>query len=138
MSSISIVIPARNAEATLAATLDSVAGQSGVEVEVIVVDDGSTDRTREIAAGHSIRAKVVSSPRPGVSAARNAGFAASTGWAVVFLDADDLLKPGALELRSRALREANADTIVVTEHVELVDGRERAPRTRPDLRRGPA
>jgi glycosyltransferase involved in cell wall biosynthesis len=133
MTLVSIIIPAKNAEATLAATLDSVVAQSGIGVEVIVVDDGSTDRTRDIAVSHRVGAKVLASPRPGVSAARNCGFAASTGSAVVFLDADDLLKPGALERRSRFLQEANANTIVITDHVELVDGRERASRTRPDF-----
>jgi len=133
MSLISIIIPAKNAEATLAATLDSVAGQSGVRFEAIVVDDGSTDRTKEIALGHSVGPKVIASRRPGVSAARNAGFAAAVGESIVFLDADDLLKSGALERRLRALREAGPDTIVVSDHVELVDGRERTSRTRPDF-----
>jgi glycosyltransferase involved in cell wall biosynthesis len=133
MTLVSIIIPAKNAEATLAATLDSVAAQTGIGIEVIIVDDGSTDRTRDIAISHGVGAKVLTSPRSGVSAARNWGFAASTGSAIVFLDADDLLKPGALAQRSRFLEEDNASTIVVTDHVELVDGHERASRTRPDF-----
>lgn len=133
MTRVSIVIPARNAEATLGATLDSVAAQGGVRVEVIVVDDGSTDRTRAIATQHAVAPRVIASPRPGVSAARNAGFAASTGDAVVFLDADDLLRPGALERRVRALESAGHDTIVVAGHVELADGAERPARTKPEL-----
>jgi glycosyltransferase involved in cell wall biosynthesis len=133
MNVISIVIAAKNAEATLAATLDSVAGQRGVTVETIVVDDGSTDRTREIALRHGVGAKVIAGPRPGVSAARNAGFAAATGGAIVFLDADDALKPGALERRLRVLGEAGPSTIVVTDHVELAEGLERASRTKPDF-----
>jgi glycosyltransferase involved in cell wall biosynthesis len=133
MSLISIIIPAKNAETTLAATLDSVAGQSGVIVEAIVVDDASTDRTREIAVGHAVAPRVIASPRPGASAARNAGLAVATGEAIVFLDADDQLKPGALERRARALAESGPNTIVVTDHVELVDGRERPSRTRPDF-----
>jgi glycosyltransferase involved in cell wall biosynthesis len=133
MTLISIIIPVKNAEGTLAATLDSVAEQTGVRVEVIVVDDGSTDRSRDVALRHPVGPKVLASPRPGVSAARNAGFAASTGHAIVFLDADDLLKPGALERRWRALGEARPDTIVVTNHVELLNGVERPSRTQPDL-----
>ncbi len=135
MTLVSVIIPARDAEATLGATLDSVAIQSGVRVEAIVVDDASTDRTGEIATEHAVAPKVIASPRPGVSAARNAGFAASTGDAIVFLDSDDLLRPGALERRLGALEgvPAGRDTIVVADHVELVDGAERPARSRPDF-----
>jgi glycosyltransferase involved in cell wall biosynthesis len=133
MSLISVIIPAKNAEATLGATLDSVAGQAGVQVETIVVDDGSTDRTREIAAGHAAAPRIVVGPGAGAAAARNAGFAASTGQTIVFLDGDDLLKPGALQRRLRVLGEEGPNTIVVTDHVELVEGRERPSRTRPDF-----
>jgi glycosyltransferase involved in cell wall biosynthesis len=133
MSLISVIIPAKNAEATLGATLDSVAGQAGVQVETIVVDDGSTDRTREIASSHAVAPRIVVGSGTGAAAARNAGLAASTGQAIVFLDADDLLKPGALRRRLRVLEEAGPDTIVVTDHVEFVEGRERPSRTRPDF-----
>jgi len=133
MSLISVIIPAKNAEETLGATLDSVADQAGVDVETIVVDDGSTDRTREIASSHAVAPRIVSGSGTGAAAARNAGLAASTGRAIVFLDADDLLKPGALQRRLLALEEAGPNTIVVTDHVEFVEGRERPSRTRPDF-----
>jgi glycosyltransferase involved in cell wall biosynthesis len=137
MSTVSVIIPARNAEATLAAALDSVAAQSGVEVETIVVDDGSTDETPAVAAGHSIKPEFLRSTGSGASAARNLGLAAATGRYVVFLDGDDLLKPGALQGRLAALRGCDPETIVVSDHVELVDGRERPSRTRPDLGEDP-
>lgn len=133
MTLVSVIIPARDAEATLGATLDSVAGQAGVQVETVVVDDGSTDGTREIAARHAAAPTIVPGPRAGAAAARNAGFAASTGQAIVFLDADDLLKPGALARRLAVLEESGPNTIVVAEHVELVDGLERPARTRLEL-----
>lgn len=133
MRLISVIIPAKNAEATLAATLDSIAGQAGVQVETIVVDDGSTDRTREIAASHAAAPRIVLGSGSGAAAARNAGLAASTGGAIVFLDADDLLKPGALARRLEVLEESGPNTIVVAEHVELVDGLERQARTRLEL-----
>ena len=71
MSLISVIIPAKNAEETLGATLDSVADQAGVDVETIVVDDGSTDRTREIASSHAVAPKIAAGSGTGAAAAQS-------------------------------------------------------------------
>lgn len=83
----SVVIPARNAERTLDAVLASLAAQDARPTEVVVVDDGSTDRTAAIAAKHG--AHVVSGKARGYAGgARNAGWEAASSDVVVFLDAD--------------------------------------------------
>lgn len=92
MASVSILIPCRNAAATLRETLESALAQEGVEKEVIVVDDGSTDRSREVAKGYEARGvRVIEGPRINASAARNRALQASRGDYIQYLDADDLL-----------------------------------------------
>ncbi len=93
---VSVVIPAYNAEGTLRATLDSVLNQSHAALEIIVVDDGSTDATEAIArdlARLDPRLSVITTPNRGVAAARNTGTAASRADYVAPLDADDLWHP---------------------------------------------
>jgi glycosyltransferase involved in cell wall biosynthesis len=92
--SVSIVIPAYNASATVRASVDSVLAQAVEDLEVIVVDDGSKDDTTEVArAIDDPRVKVIEQRNAGPSAARNAGLAAARGRYVGFLDADDLWLP---------------------------------------------
>lgn len=91
--SYSVVIPAFNAERTLGAVLDSLGAQDPKPTEVIVVDDGSTDRTAELAT--SAGARVVRGPGTGYAGgARNRGWDEATGDVVVFLDADAVPAPG--------------------------------------------
>lgn len=99
----SIVIPAFNAEETLEETLDSVLAQRGVELEVIVVDDGSEDSTAEMARGFGSRVRVVQQPNRGIGAARNRGIAESRGQFIAFVDADDLWHPDKVRLQVERL-----------------------------------
>lgn len=92
---ISVVIPAYNAERWLAGCLDSVMEQAIPEMEVIVVNDGSTDSTPDIAARYP-GVKTVTTPNRGLAAARNEGIEASTRKWITFVDSDDRLLPGAL------------------------------------------
>jgi hypothetical protein len=95
-NTVSIVIPAYNAEVTLGETLDSVRRQSWRALEIIVVDDGSTDRTAEVARAHAAedsRVRLLRVENGGVASARNAGIAASRGAFVAPVDADDLWHP---------------------------------------------
>jgi glycosyltransferase involved in cell wall biosynthesis len=94
---ISIVTPVLNAAATLPRTIDSVAGQDGVEVEHIVIDGGSSDATTQILAGHN-DLRWISEPDRGLSHAANKGIAMATGDVVGWLNADDFYLPGALAL----------------------------------------
>lgn len=104
---VSIIIPARNEEANLGSCLESLVGQTGVSFEIIVVDDHSTDRTREIAASFPGARVVEAGPLPegwtGKNNAVAAGVAASRGEWILFTDADTVHLPGSL---TRALSEA--------------------------------
>jgi glycosyltransferase involved in cell wall biosynthesis len=93
MARISVIIPVRNGEAFVADAVESVLAQQDVAAELIVVDDGSTDGTRELLARFAGRITVDGSEGRGVSAARNRGMALAQGELLVFLDADDLHPP---------------------------------------------
>lgn len=98
----SVVIPAYNYARYLADCLDSVAAQDVPGLEVLVVDDGSTDDTAEVVARHAAVRYLYQSNR-GLSAARNRGLEESRGELVLFLDADDLLARGSLGRRREFL-----------------------------------
>lgn len=85
----SVIIPAYNAEATLARALDSVLAQTWPAYEIIVVDDGSSDATAAVVATYDDKVRYLYQHNAGVSAARNAGAQAATGDWLAFLDADD-------------------------------------------------
>ncbi len=94
---VSVIIPCYNYAAYMAATIDSALNQSYPNVEVIVIDDGSTDHTAEVAASYAGRISYYYQSNRGLSAARNAGFRKASGSFVVFIDADDKLAPDYIE-----------------------------------------
>lgn len=98
---ISVIIPVHNGEAYIRDCLRSVAGSSHRNLEIIVVDDGSTDGTPQICRGFSSdpRIRLLKQNHRGVSAARNLGIRHTTGKYLMFLDADDLLD-GAITARA--------------------------------------
>src|ERR1700757_37711 len=95
---ISVIIPAYNAAHFLPRCLKSVFAQTLQPAEVIVVDDGSTDDSADVA--RKLGARVVSRPNGGLSAARNTGVQSSTSEWIALLDADDLWAPE--KLRAQA------------------------------------
>jgi len=102
---VSVVIPAHNAAAFLQASIDSASAQAGAfELEIVVVDDGSTDATPAIARAHAGVRLVTLNRNRGPSAARNAGVATAGGEFVAFLDADDLWPAGSLAARLEVLQ----------------------------------
>lgn len=123
---ISIVIPVYNVQDDLPACLDSVLGQSFGEIEVIAVENGSTDRSGQILddrAGQDTRLHVRHEPKTGPGQARNIGLADAAGQYVWFIDADDLLPPGSLEAVAGRLRQAEPDALVVDFELLYHDGR---------------
>lgn len=100
LPAVSIVTAAYNAESTLLETVDSVLAQTYTDWELVIVDDGSTDGTADLANGCAAadaRIRVIAQENAGTAAARNAGFALARGGWWCFLDADDAMFPGYLE-----------------------------------------
>ncbi|MBQ8201843.1 MAG: glycosyltransferase family 2 protein [Clostridia bacterium] len=109
--SIDVIIPAYNAEKTLRRAVES--ALSHPEANIILINDGSTDGTAAL-CGHLAengRVRVIHKENGGVSSARNCGLAASAGEYVTFLDADDVLLPGAMDMLLKALQESGVDAV---------------------------
>lgn len=123
---VSVVLPAHNAEQTLRRSLNSLLGQSYQDWEAIVVENGSRDATSKIANAYAeidSRVKVFSTQRTGVSNARNVGIAKATGKYIGFLDADDTYSSDSLLLRTAAM-ERGADVVHCPVEMVSVAGEE--------------
>jgi glycosyltransferase involved in cell wall biosynthesis len=111
---ISILIPAYNAEKTIASTLRSAIAQTWQRKEIIVVDDGSKDSTADVARRFGSKVKVVTTPNQGAAAARNEALRLCRGDYIQWLDADDLLVPDKIERQLAALREGDSSRILLS------------------------
>jgi glycosyltransferase involved in cell wall biosynthesis len=131
---VTVVIAAYNAEKFLRETLESVFTQSLLDIEVIVVNDGSTDGTQAILDGYSdSRLIVLSQANAGVSAARNAGLAIARAPYIFFLDADDILANDALRRMVETLDQNPKRVACFGHHIRISeDGAELSSRA--DLR----
>jgi len=118
---VSVLVPVYNVEEYLAESLDSVVGQTYRQLEIIVIDDGSTDCTGQIAdeyAEKDSRIKVIHQKNAGVPFARNAGLEVATGDFITFLDGDDWFAPDLIETQLETIKKWDADIAVCG--VELV------------------
>ncbi|NET09677.1 MAG: glycosyltransferase [Symploca sp. SIO2B6] len=121
MPKISVIIPLYNAEKTIYRTLQSVLAQTIDDLEIIIINDGSTDSSLEETEKISDpRIRVYSFANAGGSVSRNRGFARSTGDFIAFLDADDQWTPDKLEAQMVALQQ-NPDASVAYSWTEFVD-----------------
>ncbi len=120
--SVAVVIPAFNAAARVAAAVESVLAQGWAALEIVVVDDGSTDATAAAVAGFGDRVQLLRQARRGVSAARNAGLRATSGEFVAFLDADDVWLPGKLALQLPAFADASVGLVYSDFSLRREDG----------------
>jgi glycosyltransferase involved in cell wall biosynthesis len=122
---VSVVIPVHDGERLLADAIASALGQGHAPLEVIVVDDASTDGSAGLARSFGPPVRVITSPARGVSAARNEGVKEARGELIAFLDADDLMKPDRLERQVAALAaEPGADFVLGREEVATLGGEE--------------
>ena len=122
MSRVSILIPAWNAEATILRTLDSAQAQTVSDIEIIVIDDGSTDATVEL-----VTIRALADPRiqlhqlkknSGPAAARNVGIAHATGDWLALLDADDTISADRME---RLLEASTPEDVLVADNLAFYD-----------------
>jgi len=121
---VSVIVPAFNAESTIDRTLLSVRAQTHADLEIIVVDDGSTDATRTRILQHieqDSRVRLISQPNAGVAAARNRGIGESRADYVAPVDADDLWHPGKIEQQLAAIHGHDDVGLVATAYC-VIDG----------------
>lgn len=112
---ISIIIPLYNAEKYLNRCIKSVIDQSYSDLEILLVDDGSTDRSLQLCRKwerQDSRIKVIVQSNQGVSAARNAGLVNATGSYIMFLDSDDYMKPDMCTVMLDKMQEKEADLLI--------------------------
>ena len=114
MAELAVVVPVYNVEDYLEWCLDSIVAQTYKDIEVICVNDGTKDRSRDIAARYveaDPRFVIVDKPNGGLSSARNAGIRAATAPYVCFVDSDDRITPDACEKIMAAFEKTDADVI---------------------------
>lgn len=119
---ISVVIPAYNCAGYIAETLESVFDQDHEDLEIIVVDDGSTDGTSTVLAGYADRIRIERQENQGVSAARNRAIELARGDWIAFLDADDIWHPEKLDTQLEVARLFPEAGLVFTDF-RMVDDR---------------
>jgi glycosyltransferase involved in cell wall biosynthesis len=113
-SLISCIVPVFNGERYLGQALDSILAQTYRPIEVIVIDDGSTDGTRRLVTSYGDQVRYVWQPNAGPPRARNFGLSVAKGEFIAFLDADDLWQPDKLSLQMTHFRERPELDLCVT------------------------
>lgn len=135
---VTVVIPAYNASATLDETLQSVRAQTHRNLEILVIDDGSTDSTAAVATAHTQadkRVRLIRQPNAGVAAARNQGVAEARGDLIAPIDADDLWRADKIERQLVALRAGGDAVALVYTWFASIDARSSvtSARSRPSV-----
>ena len=122
---VSVIIPTYNRAREVGPAIESVAAQTYAPLEIIVVDDGSTDDTLAVLRRFEERVHVIGQQNSGPATARNTGVRASQGEVIAFLDSDDLWLPGKIERQVKVLERAGSSVCCCVSNMELcfVDGR---------------
>jgi glycosyltransferase involved in cell wall biosynthesis len=128
---VSVIVPCYNAGRYVAEAVTSALAQTYPAVEVIVIDDGSQDDSRERLAAFGDRIRVITQPNRGVSAARNRGIAESRGEFLAYLDADDVWHRSKIEYQVRAIGAAPGAAFVHTRHYVIDNDGQPVPFSRP-------
>jgi len=127
---VTVIIPTYNRAWVLKEAIDSVLAQEFGDLELIVVDDGSTDNTPQILESYAQDLTVIRQPNRGVSAARNRGIVAANGRLISFLDSDDLWLPRKLSSQVNFFNSNPAAVINQTEEIWIRNGVRVNPKTR--------
>ena len=117
MELISVIVPVYNVESYVAECIESIQNQTYMNLEIILVNDGSTDASGDICdqyAAYDERIKVIHKENAGVSAARNTGIEAANGDYIAFVDSDDYIAPNMYEDMLRILKENDLDILECT------------------------
>lgn len=135
---VSVILPVYNGAAFLEGAIRSVLNQSYPRIEIVAVDDGSTDASPSILASFSDSLRIVTQPNAGVAAARNAAIAQARGEFVAFLDQDDAWRPAKVARQVAAFRASNCVGLIHTD-VDYLDAESgeltgpQDPTARPEL-----
>ncbi len=121
MPKVSVVIPAYNCEKFISTAIESVLSQTYGDYEVIVVNDGSTDKTDEVLSRYASKIKKIYQPNKGPAEARNTGIANSEGEYVAFLDQDDAWLPDKLRMQVEVMEKNDKLGLVYTDTYVLKD-----------------
>lgn len=112
---VSVIVPVHNSSSYLQRCVDSILSQSHKDIEIILVDDGSTDNSGEICDGYAEtdnRVRVLHTENHGVSSARNTGINSSTGNFIFFVDSDDFIETYAIHSLVKGFNQSHADIVV--------------------------
>lgn len=121
---VSIIVPAYNVATYISECIESIIGQTYVDIELLIINDGSTDDTKNTCEKYTEfdrRVKLVNSSNQGVSTARNIGLSLATGGYVMFVDGDDWLEPTAVETLLNEIKEQSADICFSTQYYKDLD-----------------
>ena len=132
----SVIIPTYNRGWIVKEAIDSVLSQKDESLELLVVDDGSSDNTPEILSSYGNKIRVIRQDNRGVSAARNRGIEASFGDYVALLDSDDLWLPGKLSAQMKFFTNNPGALICQTEELWIRNGRRVNPKQKHKKRSG--
>ena len=123
MVEVSVIVPVYNGEKCIKKCVDSILNQTFKNLECIVIDDGSTDKTLKILNKYNdARLKVIHKENSGVSSCRNLGITEAKGGYLNFVDADDWLTPEAISLKYEAMKSKDVD-LVVSDFYRVIDNR---------------
>ena len=112
---VSVIVPVYNSDPYLEECLDSIVNQTYRSLEIVLVNDGSTDSSNEIMTGYSMkddRIVVISQPNRGVSAARNAGLRVAQGEYILFVDSDDTIRNDTVEILCRQALSTDSEIVI--------------------------
>ena len=121
MMKISIIIPVYNSEKYLEECIQSAIQQTYPSIEIIAINDGSTDSSLEILNKYSNKIIIINKENGGVASARNKGFDASTGDWIKLLDNDDVLYPDAVKLLAEEVQKLKDEKTVLYSHADFID-----------------